>query len=560
MLELSIWELLFIKRPSLMSKELKYTFPALFADTVDKYGNCDALAFVGQKPMSFTEVNSEVNLLIEKLESVGVKPGDKVAILSANMPNWGIAYFATVFMGAIVVPLLPDFISTEIENILNHSEAKVLFCSSKLKYKLKGLKTPLIETNFSIEGLKLTESSVATCEVGLAKDWIRDVKEDDLAAIIYTSGTTGSSKGVMLTHKSICFTAMQSTHIHKIGVNDRLLSILPMSHTYENTLGFVMPMFYGSCVYYLGNAPTPSVLLPALKKVKPTMMFSVPLIIEKIYNSKVLATFNKKGLTRFLYKLSPFRKLLNRLAGKKLMDTFGGELKFFGIGGAKLNRRVEQFLIEGKFPYAIGYGLTETAPLLAGSGPAGQKLQSTGPALKGVSLKISDVNPKTGQGEVWAKGPNVMRGYYKDEMNTKEVLTEDGWFKTGDLGSIDENGNLFINGRIKNMIVGASGENIYPEEIESVINNFTHVIESLVVQQKGKLVALVHFNQEELEERYTNMKEDMSGKIDELKKELQTYVNERVNKFSQIHVVLDQVEPFIKTATKKIKRFLYSKG
>lgn len=255
------------------------------------------------------------------------------------------------------------------------------------------------------------------------------------------------------------------------------------------------------------------------------------------------------------------RKKFNRIAGKKLLRTFGGELKFFGIGGAKLNKEVEKFLLEAKFPYAIGYGLTETSPLLASVEVGHTKLQSTGPALEGVQLKIHDAGKFTGEGEIWAKGPNVMMGYYKEPDLTKEVITDDGWFKTGDLGLFDKDNYLFIRGRSKNVIIGASGENIFPEDIESVINNFKHVAESLVIQQKGKLVALVHFDREEIGLQYKNVKEEVSKLIDakceELTKELREYVNDKVNKFSKIHMIETVQEEFHKTATKKIKRYIY---
>jgi long-chain acyl-CoA synthetase len=244
------------------------------------------------------------------------------------------------------------------------------------------------------------------------------------------------------------------------------------------------------------------------------------------------------------------------------MKTFGGKLKFYGIGGAKLNRQVEKFLLEARFPYAIGYGLTETSPLLAGANPQHSVFDSTGPAVMDVELKINNPDKLTGEGEIWAKGPNVMKGYYNEPDMTSEVLTHDGWFKTGDLGVFDGNNNLYIKGRIKNMIVGASGENIYPEEIESVINNFRFVVESLVIQQKGKLVAYVHLNMEELEKKYQHLKEGMTQKFEDKKEELlaelQEYVNSKVNKFSQINKIIQQSVPFQKTATLKIKRFLYT--
>ena len=366
----------------------------------------------------------------------------------------------------------------------------------------------------------------------------------------------------MLTHKNISFNALKARKLLPIDENDRFLSVLPLSHTYENTLGLILPMLCGSSVYYLRKPPTPAVLLPALAEIKPTLMLTVPLIIEKIFFNKIMPAFRDNLILKLLYKIPLFRRILNKAVGKKLIKTFGGELKFYGIGGAKLNKTVEKFLIEAKFPYAIGYGLTETSPLLAGSNPQKSVFESTGPAIEGIELIINNPDNKTGEGEIWAKGPTIMKGYYKEPEITKEVLTSDGWFKTGDLGILDTNNNLFIKGRSKSMIVGASGENIYPEEIESIINNFRFVVESLVVQEKGKLVAMVHINMEELEKKYLHLKQDMAEKFDEKKEELlseiKEYVNSQVNKFSQINKVVQQPLPFQKTATLKIKRFLYT--
>jgi len=294
-------------------------------------------------------------------------------------------------------------------------------------------------------------------------------------------------------------------------------------------------------------------------------MLTVPLIIEKIYKKQIEPRFNKNIIISTLYKIAPIRQLLNRIAGKKLMETFGGELIFFGIGGAKLDGKVEKFLREAKFPYSIGYGLTETAPLIAGAAPPVSRLQTIGPAMPGVALIVNQPDPKTGQGEIWAKGPNVMKGYFKEPELTKEVITEDGWFKTGDLGSFDKEGYLSFKGRLKNMIVSSSGENIYPEEIESIINDFKHVVESLVIQRKGKLVALVLLNMEELEAKYQAFRgqadlynEKINDMLKDLLEELQQYVNSQVNKFSQVQLVILQPQPFERTPTQKIKRFLYS--
>jgi long-chain acyl-CoA synthetase len=284
-------------------------------------------------------------------------------------------------------------------------------------------------------------------------------------------------------------------------------------------------------------------------------MLSVPLIIEKIFRNVIQPKFTGNLLLHTLIRIPVSRKLLNKMAGKTLMETFGGELKFFGIGGAKLNKSVEKF-------YAIGYGLTETSPRLAGFNPQNYRLQTTGKAIEGIDLIINNPDKRTGEGEIWAKGPNVMKGYYKEPGLTSEILTPEGWLKTGDLGVFDSDGYLSIKGRLKNMIVLASGENVYPEEIESVINNFHHVLDSLVLEQKGRLVALVHFNRDEIEEHYSHLKQDLidfvEQTIERLKAELHHYVNQRVNKFSQVQVVLVQPTPFEKTATMKIKRYLYN--
>jgi long-chain acyl-CoA synthetase len=522
------------------------------------------LAFAGETPLTYTEVNQQILALEVLLESLGVVRGDKVAILSSNMPNWGMAYFAITFMGAVVVPLLPDFLPSEIERLLEHSQSKAIFVSDNLLPKLNGIQPDSLQAILKVDDFSVVRGAgnEVLFQPGALPEQDYQVEEDDLAAIIYTSGTTGNPKGVMLTHKNICFSAIKGHETQPITENDRFLCVLPLSHTYENTLGLILPVYRGASVYYLNKPPTPAILLPALQAVKPTIMLTVPLIIEKIYRSKILPAFTDKWLVRQLYKIPYLRIKLNRIAGKKLLETFGGHLHFFGVGGAKLNKTVEKFLIEARFPYAVGYGLTESAPLLAGFNPHDAKLQTTGPAVQGVELIIHDPDPRTGEGEIWAKGPNIMKGYYNEPTLTREVLTSDGWLKTGDLGTFDDEGYLSIKGRVKNMIVRANGENIYPEDIESVINDFHHVVESLVMEQKGKLVALVYFNKEEIEQRYQHLKEEISGyvdqKIEELRMELQAYVNSRVNKISQVQLIVAQSDPFQKTATLKIKRFLYS--
>lgn len=534
------------------------TIPELLSSSFRKFSDNDFLGFSDEKPMKYKEVEQKVNSVIGLLEKLEIKKDDKVAILSNNMPNWGVTYFAIVSMGAVAVPILPDFSTDEIENILTHSETKAIFCAELYIAKIKDIQTDYLRAKIKINdftAIDLPNGIKYDANLTSAKTYELDA--DDTAVIIYTSGTTGKSKGVMLSHKNISFNGEKCDVLQPIFESDRFLSFLPLSHSYENTLGLILPMMNGASVYYLRKVPTPAILIPAMQEVKPTIMLSVPLIIEKIYKNKILPSINSKKTTRTLYKVPVFRKLLNKLAGKKLKETFGGQLRFFGIGGAKLDPTVEKFLMEAKFPYAIGYGLTETSPLVAGVSPQTVRLQSTGPQIEGIEIKLNDVEAKTGEGEIWVKGPSVMKGYYKEPQLTAEVITEDGWFKTGDLASFDKDNFVFIKGRSKNVIIGSSGENIYPEEIESIINNFHFVTESLVVEQKGKLVALVHFNLEELERKYQNFKEEKEIKIQELTNDLKFYINSKVNKFSTIKIITVQENPFEKTPTQKIKRYKY---
>lgn len=554
-----------------MTNTSKFTLPSLINESVINYADQTSLVFVGEENYTYRQMGDDIERVASYLKEAGIEKGDKVAILSTNMPNWGVAFFAISVIGGVVVPILPDFHEKEIKTILEHSEAKIIFTSEALYKNINADATKLLDQiilvdNFapvpkgtSPEELKNLTAGLPETKKGFVQT---EVEEEDLASIIYTSGTTGNSKGVMLTHKNLAWTAQQLYTLQDVNETDRFLSVLPLSHTFENTVSFLLPLRFGASVHYMRKPPVASVLLPALEKVKPTIMLSVPLIMEKIFKAKIYPAFQKSAVTRFLYSVPPMRKVLHKVAAKKLYQTFGGQLRFFGIGGAKLDPTVERFLLEGKFPYAIGYGLTETSPLLAGATPGKTKLGSTGVAMEGVSLRIANADPVTGEGEIQAKGPNVMRGYYKAPEITKEVFTEDGWFKTGDRGMFDKNNMLHIKGRIKTMIVGASGENIYPEEIESVINKMRFVLESLVVEKKGKLVAMIHLNIEEIENNYKTMKAEaqqyFNERSEEILKEIQKKVNEEVNKFSRIQQVVLQPIPFEKTPTLKIKRFLYA--
>jgi long-chain acyl-CoA synthetase len=551
----------------------------MIEQTIANHPSRPALSMVDGKPISYEQLGEQINDVIVMLKDYGIQKGDKVALLSQNLPNWGVAYLAIASMGAIVVPILVDFHLNEIHQILRHSGAKAVFVSNihyeKIGYSdldpspmmfLMDNLTP-IEPNMSKD--KLGEfiqerksawkkfRNKALESVGLVDS---EPAEDEIAAIIYTSGTTGSSKGVMLTHRNLVMDAWLTLHIQNVDEHDRLISILPLSHTYECTIGFIIPMMTGACVYYLDKPPTARILIPAMQKIKPTMILTVPLIIEKIFKLQIYPQLTKNLLMRELYKLVPTRKALHKLAGKKLMKTFGGALHFFGIGGALLSHDVERFLSDASFPYAIGYGLTETSPLIAGSSPAAAKFRSTGTVLPQLEVRIANPDPKTKVGEIQVKGPTIMKGYYKDKQRTDEAFTDDGFFKTGDLGVLNKKNYLYIKGRIKNVIIGPNGDNIYAEEIEAKLNEAESVLESMVYESGGNIIARVFLNYEILDAHYNLSKMGSVQAEKSIEKhllELRTHLNANVASFSKLHKIIEQKEPFEKTPTQKIKRFLY---
>lgn len=496
----------------------------------------------------------ECDSISKLLTQYGVGEGDKVAIFGQSMPNWSVAFFSAVAFGRIAIPILPDSSENEVNNIVRHSGSDVLFVSQRLASRVSAELRDSMKLIVDMDTLEVIKSddSRFTCD---GKTIVPT--PDDIAAIIYTSGTTGSAKGVVLTHRNLASNVVSCCRSCKRDRKDRWLSLLPLAHTLEMTVGMLYPMFCGASIYYLQKPPVPALLLKAIKQVRPTTILSVPLIIEKIYKGSVLPTIKGSRTLRWMDKHA--NRLMCKIIGMKLKSTFGGHLTFFGVGGAKMDPEVESFLLKAGFPYAVGYGLTETSPLLAYSLNRWRCVGSIGYPVYNVKMKLADVNPETGEGEIVVKGPNVMLGYYKDPKRTKSVFTEDGWFRTNDLAVIDGKGRFFIKGRKNNMILGSSGENIYPEEIESVINNQDGVTESIVVERNGRLVALVQpcdgfidWNSESEEKIYE--------KLDSWKAKLLKKVNRNVNKTSQVSSIEVMKEPFEKTATMKIRRFKYKES
>lgn len=535
-------------------------FREKYVDTLAKLYDY-ATTFYDSRPMSellgtdlkytYGSFKHQCDALSRKLSQYGIGAGDRVAVLSQNTPNWTVAMFSLVPFGRVMVPILPDSSENEITNILTHSGCKAIYVSKRYLSKVSKECIEKLTLVIDIEDFTLIhrDDEAFTCDGRTIAP-----QPDDLATIIYTSGTTGNAKGVMLSHRNLCTNIVISYHAHKTSEKDIWLSILPMAHTYEMSIGVLYPMFVGGKVVYLQKPPTATVLMAALKKVRPTIMLSVPLIIEKMYKASILPTIQKSRILKWMHrKMAP---ILYWFVGLRLKRTFGGRIKFFGIGGAKLNPAVEKFLKKARFNYAIGYGMTECAPLICTAGVKQTHVGTTGGAAYGVDVKLINVNPETGEGEIVVKGDNVMLGYYKDPERTKAAFTEDGWFRTNDLATVDSKGRYSIRGRLNNMILGPSGENIYPEEIEKVINDFEGVDESLVVERDGKLVALVQLSSNVLDWNQDS-EDQLFEKIESSKKAILSYVNKKVNRSSKVNDIEVVKEPFEKTATHKIRRFKY---
>jgi long-chain acyl-CoA synthetase len=538
-----------------------------------KYKNNPAIGMAMKEPLSYGDFLESIFAVAARLQDEGIKKGDHIAILSENSQNWGIAYLAIVRLGAIAVPILPDLPESDVHHILNEMQVKVLFTTQKqiekiyeMRNELKGPVITLDDYDAEISVVTVLtfssylEEALSSLRRNQDPPVFPVVNEDDLASILYTSGTSGFSKAVMLTHKNLTANAYAAAGLKEIKPGSVWLSILPMSHTYEFTCGFILPLLCGGRIAYAGKTPTPAILQKLCAYEKPFAIFAVPLVLEKIYKKRVLPQIEKNPLLKGVCKLGVGRRYIHRKIGKKLLTFFGGNLQLMGIGGAALNPDVEKFLYEAGFPYLVGYGMTESAPLIAG-GPAGDKtiaIGSTGKPIPGVEVKIVNPDQHTGIGEIAVSGANVMRGYYNDEESTAIVLTKDGWLFTGDLGFIDKAGNLHVSGRSKNVIVLPNGENVYPEAIEHKLNAYHWVVESLLVENNGQMEAWVYPDYEFIDDQTAgSSRADRRAYIENLLDMMRTELNGQLPKASRLAKVFERREPFIKTATHKIKRYLY---
>ncbi len=540
-----------------------------------RYRDRPAIGLAFDESLTYTGLHHRVLMLAAQLRVCGVKQGGRVAILAENSHNWGTVYLAIVRLGACAVPILPDLPEADVHHILTEMACDVVFITQRQTEKLYDLKRELkkvisldnYQDDTGLVEIEPFKSFLAEATQGFGEDARNEslnfptVDKDDLASVLYTSGTSGFSKAVMLSHANLCANTYSASEVMDIRQDMVFLSVLPISHTYEFTTGFLLPLLGGSRIVYAGKTPTPAVLQKICEKEQPHVMLVVPLIIEKIFKKRVLPAVEKSKVLSFVCRFSLGRKMIYRKIGAKLTGFFGNRLELMGIGGAALNPEVEGFLRDAGFPFLAGYGLTEAAPLLAG-GPYGDTTiasGSVGKPMPRVDIRIDDPEPETGVGEIQARGPNIMQGYLNDPEATSEAFTEDNWLRTGDIGFLDKHNNLHIRGRSKSVIVLSNGENVYPEAIEHKINAFPCVVESLVVENRGMLEAWVYPDYEFIDSKTQGKnRTQRHGFITTSLEQMRTSVNEQLAASSRLSRVLERREPFIKTATHKIKRYLYS--
>ncbi len=523
--------------------------------------------------ISFTygEVAEEIARLHLLFKHCSLRRGDKIAIIGKNNTRWCIAYMATITYGAIVVPILQDFNPNDVHHIINHSESVFLFTSDTIWDTLEEEKLTQLRGVFSLTDFRclhqrdgetiqrftrgLNDAMFEAYPDGFTKENIEytTLSNDKVMLLNYTSGTTGFSKGVMLTGNNLAGNVTFGIRTKLLVKGDRVLSFLPLAHAYGCAFDFLTATAVGTHVTLLGKIPSPKILLKAFEEVKPSLIITVPLVIEKIYKNTILPLINKKGMKWALNIPLLDNKIYGQIR-KKLIDALGGRFKEIIIGGAAMNPEVEEFFYKIKFPFTIGYGMTECGPLISYAPWNEFVPTSSGRVLDIMEARIYKENPESTLGEIQVRGENVMVGYYKNPEATKEVFTEDGWLRTGDLGTIDGNNNVYIRGRSKSMILSSSGQNIFPEEIETKLNNLPFIIESLVIERNKKLVALVYADYEALDSLGLNNADSLKAIMDENLKNLNNSVAS-YEKVSQIQLYPTEFE---KTPKRSIKRYLYN--
>ena len=529
----------------------------------------EALSNYKEKGYSYKEIAEKILKIHLLFNGSGIKEGDKVALVGRNSANWCITYLATVTFGAVIVPILPDFKPEDLTNIINHSDSRLLFVDDKIYDILDLARMPEIFGVISLDDFrhvssvkKEVEEIFSTLEqtytakfAVLKKEDIKfsGISNDQIAVISYTSGTTGFSKGVMITHNSLAANVRYAQNNMPLKAGDPLVSFLPLAHTYGCAFEFLFPFTIGCHITILSKTPSPQIIIQAFKEIKPRLILSVPLVIEKIFKKQLLPVIGKPHM-KILLAIPVINKILYKKISEKLVETFGGEFKEIVVGGAAFNADAEKFFKKLKFKFTVGYGMTECGPLISYASWDTTKLGASGRAVDTLEVTIDSPDPETIVGEIILRGENVMTGYYKNEKATREMIDDKGWMHTGDLGIIDKEGNIFIKGRSKSMILGPSGKNIYPEEVEAVINNKSYIVESVVISVDNKLIALVCPDYEMI--KRDNMTEEQ---IIEYLEKTRKEVNERLPEFMAVSKFRIHPEEFAKTPKRSIKRFLYTK-
>lgn len=547
------------------------SFNSLIEQSIIKNWELDALTDYKGATLQYRDVARKIEKLHIIFQNSGIDKGDKIAICGRNSSNWAVVFLATLTYGAVAVPILHEFMPDQVHNIVNHSEAKLLFVGDMVAPTIQEEEMPHLEgilfiPDFSVivsRSEKLTYAREHLNEIFGHKypkyfrqehvNYYKEESPEELLLINYTSGTTGFSKGVMIPARALWSNYDFATGVlgDKVSRGDNIISILPMAHMYGMMFEFLFEFLIGCHIYFLTRIPSPAIIAQAFAEVKPAVIIAVPLVIEKIIRKKVFPKI-QNNLMKLLLNMPVVSKKVNQKICEEVKNAFGGRFYEIIVGGAAFNQEIENFLHKINFPYTVGYGTTECAPIIAYSDYNDFVPGSCGKAVVHMQVEIESSDPQNIPGEIIVKGLNVMLGYYKNEKATNQVLDSNGWYHTGDLGIMDKDGNIFIKGRSKNMLLGSNGQNIYPEEIEDKLNSLALVGESIVLQREEKLVALVHPDMEEAE--------SMGFSIDDIQKvmtqNLQT-LNEMMPGYSKVSEIILHEEEFEKTPKKSIKRYLY---
>jgi len=529
----------------------------------------EALSNYKEKEYTYKEIAEKILKLHILFRGSGIKEGEKIALIGRNSANWCITYLATVTYGAVIVPVLPDFKPEDLTNIIIHSDSRFLLVDDKIYETLENTKTPEIIGVLSLDdfGLRMSgNSTVKEVFNTLEEEYLKaypdlkpenikfsGISNDELAVISYTSGTTGFSKGVMITHNSLAANVRYAQKNMPLESGDPVVSFLPLAHTYGCAFEFLFPFTYGCHITILTKTPSPQILVQAFKEIKPRLILSVPLVIEKIFKKQLLPVISKPHM-KILLAIPGINRILHKKIREKLTQTFGGKFKEIVIGGAAFNADAEKFFKKIGFRFSVGYGMTECGPLISYASWDTTKLGASGRSVDTLEVTIDSPDPEKIVGEIILRGENVMTGYYKNEKATREMIDEKGWMHTGDLGIIDPEGNIFIKGRSKTMILGPSGKNIYPEEIEAIINNKDYIAESLVISVDNKLIGLI-FPDADMMKRDNISDDQLNSILENTRKE----VNNRLPDFMAVSKFRIHPEEFAKTPKRSIKRFLYTK-